>query len=338
MTLLISSIGVFALTLIAELLHVRRVLKLSGLIFPSFAFGRGIQLAALLSLLGLIRSLAMGALAWGLLMLWLLPPLTTAADDLPDGKIDPATLRHIIIALDVSPSMLIKDAGEHGDKTRADQAEAVIQDALSQLDLRYARVSIIVFFTDAKPVAIDTVDPNIVKNFLSGLPLNLAFEDGQTDLFAVITKAFEVATPLEKDSTSILIASDGDSIPLTGMPDMPPSVSRVIFAGVGDIGRGQFIDGHFSRQESGILSQIATRLHGKYFNISTVSLPPDLLKSFSGTLTVSRQSLATGLRRWSLIAISLASTLLLMLPLLQLAFDRSTGYLSSPKRVQGFHA
>ncbi len=94
------------LAAMAELLHARRCRRLARL-----AFGPDHRPAPWARLAPVLRVLAMTALAWGLVTLLELPPKMHVAETVPDNE-----RRHVLIVLDVSPSMRLKDAGPNADQ------------------------------------------------------------------------------------------------------------------------------------------------------------------------------------------------------------------------------
>ena len=75
-------------------------------------------------------------------------------------------------------------------------------------------------------------DVEVVRNILNDLPMSHAFDPGQTQLFSGLEEAIGICRPWAKDSTSLVILSDGDTLPAIGMPSLPPSVSDVLVVGV----------------------------------------------------------------------------------------------------------
>jgi Ca-activated chloride channel family protein len=119
----------------------------------------------------------------------------------------------------------------------------------------------------------------------------------------------------QRKSATLLILSDGDSLPPSGLDRMPSSVAEVIVAGVGDPGRGTFIDGHMSRQDTANLSQLARRLGGRYFDTNVRHLPSEVLRKLN--------SEDPGAAKWqadrrvmALIVLAISSCILCLLPLL----------------------
>src|SRR5215204_3815671 len=94
------ALGVLAFMALAEWLHARRCARVDRLAFGPKGKARWT------SAVPFIRAGASGVLAWGLVHLFLLDPRVLKPKQTPDGG-----YRHLLIALDVSPSMQLKDAG-----------------------------------------------------------------------------------------------------------------------------------------------------------------------------------------------------------------------------------
>jgi Ca-activated chloride channel family protein len=217
------------------------------------------------------------------------------------------------VALDVSPSMQLKDAGPDGKQSRSQRAGEVLMSLLNRIATDQVRISIIAFYTDAKPVVVDTFDLEVVKNALNDLPLDLAFDVGKTKLFDGVRAAAELARPWKPGSATLVVVSDGDTIPDTGAPELPRSVQRVVIVGVGDARSGRFIDGHQSRQDASTLRQLASRLRGDHVDANEKHLPSSLLVSLSSTLPL-RDTHERGRRELALAAIALGAAVLAGLP------------------------
>jgi Ca-activated chloride channel family protein len=80
----------------------------------------------------------------------------------------------------------------------------------------------------------------------------------------------------------MLVLSDGDTVPATGMPKMPASIRSVLIVGVGDSRTGKFIDGRQSRQDIPVLKQIAARLGGTFHDGNEKHLSSSLIASAAG--------------------------------------------------------
>jgi Ca-activated chloride channel family protein len=262
-TLLITAAAMAALAL-AEWLHARRLQRVAYL-----AFGPAAAPRSWTQLTPFLRVLAVGAITWGLIEL-----LSIGASPLEAlTSKDPRTLHHLVIALDVSPSMHLLDAGGRENLSRGDRAREVLRSILSRLDTRRTRVSIIAFYTEAKPVVVDTFDAEVIANILADLPLEHAFSAGPTDLYSCVREAATLAKDWREGSATLLVVSDGDTLPTTEIPVLPRAYSSVLTLGVGSATRGMFIDGHTSRQDSQALERLALRLRGRYFNVNSRHLP-----------------------------------------------------------------
>ena len=289
----------------AELIHARRCRRLARL-----AFGPRLRPRPWARLAPLLRVLAFGGLTWGLVTLILLDPRVHLAKTLADDD-----YRHIVLVLDVSPSMRLEDAGPELDQSRMRRASTLMESFFKRVATEQYRLSVIAVYSAAKPVVIDTKDVDVVRNILSDLPMHYAFEVGKTRLFEGLEEAARISRTWNPKSTTVLLLSDGDTVPASGMPTMPPSVRNVVVIGVGDPRTGQFIDGRQSRQDTSTLRQIAVRLGGEYHDGNQRHLSSDtiaLLTETQGESILERLSL----REYALIACGLGAGVLALLPLL----------------------
>ena len=244
--------------LLAETLHLRRSLKVAPLVF-----GPNRKPSPWIFIAPLTRVVAVTILSACLTMLALIPPAPQSNDN---GEVAFEKLKHVILLLDVSPSMRLQDAGPDGKQSRMARARDVMESYFQRVPMSEFRVTVIAFYTDAYPVVEHTKDAAVVHNILNDLPMHFAFVPGETDLFAGIKKAAENAKGLRPRSATVLMITDGNTVPATGLPKMPAAVSDVVIIGVGDAAKGSFINGTNSRQDVSTLRQIATRLKGTYHN------------------------------------------------------------------------
>ena len=265
-------IAVF-LALLAETLHQLRVRRVAVLVF-----GPGGHPAAWARTAPLLRVVALGALAWGLLALLDVKPKVYRAETL--GEHD---YKHVVMVLDVSPSMRLQDAGPSARQSRMSRAKDVMESFFKRVAMEQFRISVVATYTGAKPVVVDTKDIEVVRNILDDLPMHYAFPVGTTDIFAGLTEAAKLAHPWRPRSTTVILVSDGDTVPATGMPKMPASVDHVLVVGVGDPITGRFIDGGQSRQDRSTLRQVAVRLGGVYHDGNERHLTSDILKAITAT-------------------------------------------------------
>ena len=104
---------------------------------------------------------------------------------------------------------------------------------------------------------------------------------GETDLFSGLKEATKLAKDWNPKSTLLLLLSDGDTVPSTGMPKLPASISDTLVVGVGDSTKGSFINGRHSRQDVSTLRQIAIRLGGTYHNGNEQHISTSILKQMA---------------------------------------------------------
>lgn len=296
--------GAMLLTALAEWLHARRAKRVAFL-----AFGPEGEARAWTAVTGPLRVLAVGAVCWGALVLLAMSNAQWDGDTSGD---DERPIHHVVIALDVSPSMQITDAGPGTKQTRADRAREVLRSILARIDTRRGQVSVIAFYTKARPVVVDTFDPAVVHNILNDLPLEQAFEPGQTNLYSVITAAEELAKTWRPGSASLVIVSDGDTLPAEEPPQRSRAFDRTLVLGVGDPFRGTFIHDHSSRQDRRSLARLASQMRGEYLDVNTSHVATSLLPS--GPLRSDTGSWLAW-RELALLAVGCGSAVLALLPL-----------------------
>ena len=301
------AIGTAVCSVLAEWWHSRRIRRVGRLAFGPLGQARVWTRCAPPA-----RVLALTAMAWGLVTLFFIRPRTANYDQIPEGG-----YRHLIIAWDVSPSMQLDDGGfdmgKQKKRTRAQRGAKVLLSLFERIALDQVRISIVAFFTGAKPVVVDTYDLNVVKNILDDLPLDRAFDPGKTSVISGIEESVKLAKGWEPDSTTLLVVSDGDTVPDTGLPDLPPSINKVLVAGVGDPRRGVFIDGHMSRQNSRVLRQLARRLGGEYVDVNDVQIPTSQLAELAGVRNLVDPG-EKGRREIALACVATGAGLLALLP------------------------
>ncbi len=305
MVAVLAACAIVLLATAAEVLHARRCRTVAAL-----AFGPGRRPAPWVYLGPPLRIAALAGLAWGLTTLVLLTPRPRQA-----GVLAANEYRHLLLVLDVSPSMRLQDAGPTGKQSRRRRAADLLQSFFERIPVDRYRMTVLAVYTDAKPVVLDTTDMEIVHNILHDLPMEYAFKSGPTNLFVGLEEAAKVARPWNPRSTILMVVSDGDTIPSTGLPKMPDSVASVVIVGVGDPVAGKSIAGHQSRQDASTLRQLAVRLGGTYHNGNDKHLPTDLLMRITA---VPGQSVFDRLtrREYALMAIAAGAIVLALLPVL----------------------
>jgi Ca-activated chloride channel family protein len=305
---LYAAFAVLLLGALAEWIHSRRVRHVAPL-----AFGPSGRPASWARAAPTARVLALAGLVWGLGTLLVIEPRRYAVGSGENAF--HGEPKHILVVLDVSPSMHLVDAGPSRKESRTQRARELMESFFERIPLEEFKVSVVAFYNGAKPVVIDTKDFEVVRNILGDLPLNFAFQAGKTRLFDGLEEAARVAKDWNPRSTTVVVVSDGDTVPSTGMPRMPDSVRSVIVCGVGDPQVGKFIDGRHSRQDVPMLKQIAARLHGTFHNGNDKQLASSLITDATGTEEESVFE-KLGRHEYALIACALASLILAGLPFL----------------------
>lgn len=295
---------VAAVAAAGECLHLLRVRRLAPLAFgPSRA---GPLLAAVTPVL---RVLALATAAWGLTVLLVLPPMTHK-----QGEIKASEYRHLVLVLDVSRSMEVEDAGPGGKQKRAARAADLIQSFFERVQAERYKTTVIAVASDAKPVVLDTTDREVIRNILTELPMRHAFKPGETDLFAGLKEAAKVARPWPPGSAVLMVVTDGDTVPTTGMPKMPASVgNNVVLVGVGNPTVGKSLGGHTTRQDVSTLRQMATRLNGSYHDGNEKQLTTELISRIDETAGPKGGDRWTA-REYALLAVGAGVAVVALLP------------------------
>lgn len=319
------AIAVFVLGLLAEWLHLRRSKRIAYL-----AFGPSAKPRRWVSAVPVLRSVSLAAVVWGLLVLrdlhggsWLPESSQVTHED---------EIHHVVIALDVSPSMLLKDAGPEGRQSRAERARDVLRSLIERLGMQRTRVSLVAFYGKARPVVVDTSDGEVVSNILNGLPLEQAFVPGKTDMYEAVKSAATIGKTWNPASATLLLISDGDTLPTEKQPQLPRAFGNVRILGVGDPHQGQWIDDHSSRQDERSLKQLALQLNGTYVNVNRKHLSSDDLGDIAA-LVPEAQNTDVGQREWAILSLVAGSFVLSVLPVAL----RLAGTAWTPARVSSRH-
>lgn len=306
-TPLLLAIAALVLATGAEWLHLGRVRSVAAL-----AFGPGKRAAIPGKAAPIIRILGLAAMTWGLATLLILPP---TAHRSTVKEVEPKERQHLLLVLDVSPSMRLRDAGPGATESRMARARAVLESIIARTAHDKLHTTVVAVYNGAKAVVEETRDLEIIHNLMDDLPMHQAFPSGKTKLLDGLAEAARIAAKWQRGSATLVLISDGDSVPAGGMPKMPPSVGGVLVAGVGDPIKGTFIDGHHSRQDGATLRQIATRLGGEYHDGNSKLVPTAMLQRL-GTLAVDGDARLPGQRELAIFLTLLGATFLAGLPLL----------------------
>lgn len=252
----------------AEAIHFRRVVRAAPL-----AFGPRRAGMALAAVTPVLRALALGCTAWGLTVLLVYPPKSHRA-----GEIKERDYRHLLLVLDVSRSMSADDAGPDGKQKRSERGADLIQSFFERVQAERYKTTIVAVASSAKPVVVDTTDREVIRNILTELPMRHAFKAGETNMFSGLEEAAKIARPWSPGSAVLMVVTDGDTVPATGMPKMPVSIgNNVVMVGVGSPTVGKAFGGHMSRQDVSTLRQVATRLNGTYHDGNEKHLTTELI-------------------------------------------------------------
>ena len=106
---LASALCTMALAAAGEWLHARRCRRIRHL-----AFGPGGRPRHWVRTVPFLRVAALGALAWGFMVLLQIDRAIEEGRKEPAAKVEGARRRHLVIGLDVSPSMHLRDAAMSG--------------------------------------------------------------------------------------------------------------------------------------------------------------------------------------------------------------------------------
>ena len=312
--------GVFAA--FGEWLHHRRTQKLGRLAFGPEARPRAWTAAA-----PVLRAVALAGVVWSLVVLLGFDGSSRMRER------NAATTRHLLVLLDVSPSMDLQDAGEGGKQTRRDRAAALLKSVMERASSDEIKITMACFYSDAMLLVKECADREVIWNFADNLPLHIAYRPGKTSLLKSLNTAAGYAKDLPRKSVTLLVLTDGDAVPDTGLQPMPSAVSDVLFVGVGNVARGTFLDGHLSRQDSASLSQVARRLGGHYHDGNLKNVPGELLRH----LTASDQRtdhFQVSLRTAAIITLALCAGLICLLPVLLESFGSAWRPLAIPDGAQ----
>lgn len=302
------------LSVIAERLHARRVARAARL-----AFGARGAATTGLAWIPFARPVAIFAGVFGAYILMRFDPVEV------ESQPKKAASRHLLICMDVSPSMQIVDAGPDSKKiSRADWSGKLMQGVLDRIDMQDTRISMVVYYTDALVMFEDTFDKEVIRNALDGLPLYAGFRAGATDIRRGIEKSFEIAKKWPEDSATLIVVGDGDSEHAVESVRMPLSIADTIVIGVGDPNRPTIVNGHNSNQDTLSLRQLAARLGGVYHQGNTKHIPSEVLQNLSMiSPRISEKMSLQDIALWTLV--SSAGVLGLSTPIL-LAFGTPRSY------------
>ena len=307
-------VAVALVAVLAETLHLKRIGRVKHL-----AFGPSGRAATWTWLVPVLRVAGITLACWGFLSLW----LVVEARVHKSGVIDERDYKHLVLLVDVSPSMQVEDAGPEGKRTRRQRVSDIVESLFSRIPMRQFKITFIAVYSDAKPLVEDSKDHEVVRHMIEKMPMWHAFKSGKTDLMSGIRLAAKMAKPWNPKSTHVLVLTDGDTVPAKGMPKLPASVDQFLICGVGNPNSGTFIHDHQSRQDVNTLRQLANRLRGVFHNGNQKHLTSQLVSRFAETRDNDKVKEWTR-REWALMACVVGSSLLAFIPMLLHYFG--TGY------------
>lgn len=306
-------VAIALLAVLAEAWHLKRIRRIKRL-----AFGPSERPAVWTWLVPLLRVVGISLACWGFLSLW----LVVEARVHKSGVVDESDYKHLILVVDVSPSMQVEDAGPEGKRTRRQRVSDIVESLFNRIPMRQFKVTFIAVYSDAKPLVEDSKDHEVVRHIIEKMPMWHAFKAGKTDLMSGIRQAAKMAKPWNPKSTHVLVLTDGDTVPATGMPKMPASIDQFLVVGVGDPNSGTFIHDHQSRQDVNTLRQIANRLRGVFHNGNQKQLTSQVVSRFVETRDNEKAKDWTR-REWALMTCIVGSSILAFIPILLHFFGTS---------------
>jgi Ca-activated chloride channel family protein len=174
--------------------------------------------------------------------------------------------------------MSAEDSGPDGKQKRSHRGADLIQSFFERVQAERYKTTVVAVASEAKAVVVDTTDREVIRNILTELPMRHAFKAGDTNLFSGLEEAAKIAKPWAPNSAVLMVVTDGDTVPATGMPKMPISIgNNVVMVGVGSPTKGTSFGGHMSRQDVSTLRQVATRLSGTYHDGNEKHLTTELV-------------------------------------------------------------
>jgi len=302
------SIAVLALCAIAEYLHYLRCKKLEPL-----SFGPDGKVPVWTKSTPFLRIVGASILCWGLLTLMYYrghENSKAAKQKVEEPSAD--EIKHVVVIYDASPSMTGEDSGSEGSQTRMGRAQDILKSMMERITAPHVRYSMIAVFTEARPVVVETKDRDVLLNIME-LPLHKGFESGKTKLIDGLTSAFDLAAKWPPQSTTVIMITDGDTMPSSGLPRKPSSIKDFIVAGVGS-SRGFFIDGHQSRQDTSSLRGIASRVSGVYQDANIKHISTKSMGELAGEQDEKESE--WNLKHLALLFCGVGASLLMLLPLL----------------------
>ncbi len=264
MVIILTSL-VLLIVALAEFMHLRRCWLLRSFLFNGCTFPWGA-----LGGLAIARCAGCGCLAIGLAVLW----VETLHPAALNSAFDTEETDRLLIVLDSSLSMNLKDAGPEGNISRGARAADLIAQLLQDDKRKPPRTTLVVFADKSNALAVDTNDWNVIRHSLNNRHLaQVLFDDETTTIGAVLRQVTdEFAKNWPARSTTLLLITDGDSEDQVGELALPRSIRSALVIGVGSA-EGRLIGSFQSRQDERSLREIAQALGGRYVNGNASAVP-----------------------------------------------------------------
>lgn len=285
---LICGATALLVTSFTEWLQCRRTSRVMGLAFgPSSRPRRWTQAVPL------FRVAALTALSWSLATLFVahLNKGGSASAEVANRS------ENIFLLLDYSPSMLLADAGPDGEFTRKQRMREVADSIVERLG-EHVQYSFACFQSEIYPIAERVYDKAVIRNMFNDLPVEKAMNStGPTDLGHVINQTLNMLDSdlasdtgsknrfeYADDSTTLILISDGDSLEIEAIRELPGSVKRALVLGVGNPDKGLIVgsEEHYSKQDPVALTAIARSLDGEYIDVNKRHLASSSMNSLRG--------------------------------------------------------
>lgn len=220
----------------------------------------------------------------------------------------PATNRNIVVAIDVSRSMLVSDVRPN----RLERAKADVADLIDSLE--GDRCALVAFRRTGVALCPLTTDQGFLRSALETITIDSA-PIGSTDLGSAIRESLQVIAQIDgkdgekADRSAIILISDGDDLNKNGIKEAEKSKARgvpIFTVGIGDPNKKSFVPsedgGLFKYQGANVpvkleeesLKKIAEISGGRYVPLATAGMAETTLgaiyRSFLRQVAIEEQN------------------------------------------------
>lgn len=237
----------------------------------------------------------------------------------------------LLIILDCSKSMDLRDAGPNGDQNRGERAADLIRDLILGENRIPPRTTLLVFAERSIPLFVDSNDWRVIQHGLNNRSLSEVLFDGKlTTIGAVLENVFDDFVAEWPDQSAVLmLVTDGDSEDSVEGIKLPRSIRRTLVVGIGSA-EGRIIGDFRSRQDERTLGAIARELGGAYINanaepipVGALNRPPPSAAELAGEESMAADPIGPR-SLWALWLMALGIPLLLAATLIPPFLDPST--------------